>query len=176
MHLKKTAAVLVAGGIAAIAPTMGALASDGPEPPTLVEAVRDATRAFRDPDAATGYASLGACVSGPQEGAMGIHYANGDLIGDGELDAVAGRAQGCAQAHAQGGIVFDDQDGFLTAHAFPLGMRRTKVAPLPGALSTEACPPWLLATCRTKESPMPLPSVARLKRSSTRSKGRKMRS
>jgi hypothetical protein len=66
---------------------MGAMASDGPEPPTLVQAVRDATRAFRDPDAATDYMSLGACVSGPQEGAMGIHYANGALIGDGELDA-----------------------------------------------------------------------------------------
>lgn len=26
------------------------------------------------------------CVSGPQEGAMGIHYVHGDLVADGQLD------------------------------------------------------------------------------------------
>jgi hypothetical protein len=43
---------------------------------------------LRDPAAAVaaGYASLGSCVSGPQEGAMGVHFANGALIGDGVLD------------------------------------------------------------------------------------------
>jgi hypothetical protein len=53
---------------------------------TLVQTVRDATHDFRDVNEATGYASLGACVSSPEEGAMGIHYANGGLIGDGVLD------------------------------------------------------------------------------------------
>src|SRR5204863_4788838 len=48
-----------------------------------------ATADVRDPAAAVaaGYASLGSCVSGPQEGAMGVHFANGALIGDGALDA-----------------------------------------------------------------------------------------
>jgi hypothetical protein len=36
---------------------------------------------------AAGYASLGFCVTGPERGAMGVHYANGALIGDGVLDA-----------------------------------------------------------------------------------------
>jgi hypothetical protein len=54
----------------------------------LVREVRAGTEAFRDPATATamGYASTGSCVSGPQEGAMGIHFANGALIGDGVLD------------------------------------------------------------------------------------------
>jgi hypothetical protein len=55
----------------------------------LVRAVRQATADFRDVEnaLAAGYASSGACVSGPQEGAMGIHYPNGALIFDGALDA-----------------------------------------------------------------------------------------
>lgn len=55
----------------------------------LVATVREATRDFRDVSVAlaAGYASTGNCVTGPQEGAMGIHYANGNLIGDGVLDA-----------------------------------------------------------------------------------------
>jgi hypothetical protein len=34
-----------------------------------------------------GYALFLGCVSGPQEGAMGFHYVNGDLVGDGVIDA-----------------------------------------------------------------------------------------
>lgn len=54
----------------------------------LVDEVRRATERFKDPAAATaaGYAPFLGCVSGPQEGAMGIHYVNGDLVGDGQLD------------------------------------------------------------------------------------------
>ncbi len=36
-----------------------------------------------------GYESTGSCVSGPEKGAMGIHYANGTLIGDGLIGARA---------------------------------------------------------------------------------------
>jgi hypothetical protein len=60
------------------------------EPATgLVREVRLATAAFQDVSAAlaAGYGSAGSCVSGPEEGAMGIHYPNGALVGDGELDA-----------------------------------------------------------------------------------------
>jgi hypothetical protein len=56
---------------------------------TLVATVRAATERFKNIDAAkaAGYALFHGCVSGQQEGAMGIHYANGDLVGDGALDA-----------------------------------------------------------------------------------------
>ena len=55
---------------------------------TFPEIVRQATVQFKDVDKAekAGYALLHGCVSGPQEGAMGIHFANGDLVGDGKLD------------------------------------------------------------------------------------------
>jgi len=50
--------------------------------------VRQATAQFKDVEKADGYALLHGCVSGPQEGAMGIHFANGSLVGDGALDAL----------------------------------------------------------------------------------------
>jgi hypothetical protein len=61
----------------------------GNEPSSLVQIVRDATRPFLDVAVAEadGYSPAFGCVSGPQEGAMGVHYINGALVGDGELDA-----------------------------------------------------------------------------------------
>jgi hypothetical protein len=55
----------------------------------LVKEVRDSTDRFRDVSVATGegYALFLGCVSAPEEGAMGIHFANGDLVGDGMLNA-----------------------------------------------------------------------------------------
>jgi hypothetical protein len=55
----------------------------------LVRDVREATRSFHDVNAAmaAGYSSAGSCVSGPEIGAMGVHFPNGSLVGDGELDA-----------------------------------------------------------------------------------------
>jgi len=60
----------------------------------LVQLVRDATRQFMDVDAATaaGYGPFLGCVSGPDHGAMGIHYVNGSLVGDGQIDASAPEA------------------------------------------------------------------------------------
>ncbi len=51
-------------------------------------AVREATKRFQDVKVAeqAGYSQFLGCVSGPTGGAMGIHYANGGLVGDGELD------------------------------------------------------------------------------------------
>src|SRR5688572_11986227 len=70
----------------ACAPAASALAAkdDG-----LVQAVRQATQAFHDVSAATaaGYSSAGSCVTGPERGAMGVHWPNGTLVGDGMLDA-----------------------------------------------------------------------------------------
>lgn len=58
-------------------------------PPALVQAVRNATSQYIDVNNATaaGYGPFLGCVSGPDHGAMGIHYVNGALVGDGEIDA-----------------------------------------------------------------------------------------
>ena len=58
-------------------------------PAKLVQLVRDATKQFVDVNAATaaGYQPFLGCVSGPDNGAMGNHYVNGPLVGDGILDA-----------------------------------------------------------------------------------------
>jgi hypothetical protein len=52
----------------------------------FVEQVREATAIFRDVNQAIGYEPFGGCVSGPEEGAMGIHFVNQRLLVDGELD------------------------------------------------------------------------------------------
>jgi hypothetical protein len=54
---------------------------------TLVEQVARAIQPFASPDAAikAGYEPFLGCVSGPQEGAMGIHYVNSTLVGDGQV-------------------------------------------------------------------------------------------
>ena len=59
----------------------------GASPPGLVEKVRDATQPFRDLQAALDahYEEFLGCVSGAQEGAMGIHFVNFGLVQDPEL-------------------------------------------------------------------------------------------
>ncbi len=73
--------------LAALPMITTAAAPDAEE--TLVERVRDATRRFRDVAAAeaAGYGLFHGCVSGQERGAMGVHFVNGDLVGDGEVDA-----------------------------------------------------------------------------------------
>ena len=74
-----------------IALTSVALARSNSAGPTtsIVETVRQATTRFKDVEEAkkAGYGLLHGCVSGPQAGAMGVHFANGELVGDGEVDA-----------------------------------------------------------------------------------------
>jgi hypothetical protein len=55
----------------------------------LVNVVREATERFRDVSVAEaeGYALMFGCVTGPDAGAMGLHYVNLPLVLDGELDA-----------------------------------------------------------------------------------------
>ena len=82
----------LAGGLIAGAPRV---AAEGPDhdhaaPARLVQIVRDATRQFLDVNNAGplgGYGPAFGCVSGPDHGAMGIHYVNGALVMDGLLDA-----------------------------------------------------------------------------------------
>jgi hypothetical protein len=54
----------------------------------LIQTVRAATERFRDPAVAIaeGYGELFGCVSGPDAGAMGIHYVNSTLVNDDVLD------------------------------------------------------------------------------------------
>ncbi len=58
-------------------------------PARLVQIVRQATQQFINVNNAgpAGYGPAFGCVSGPDHGAMGIHYINGGLVGDGEIDA-----------------------------------------------------------------------------------------
>jgi hypothetical protein len=55
----------------------------------LVQTVRDVTERFKDPAAAAGaeYFLLFGCVSGGDFGAMGLHFVNMSLVGDGKIDA-----------------------------------------------------------------------------------------
>jgi len=70
----------------------------------LVDTVRQGTASFKDVKAAeaAGYQLFHGCVSGQQEGAMGVHYVNSDLVGDGVLDP----------AHPEA-LLYEDQNGTM---------------------------------------------------------------
>lgn len=55
----------------------------------LLEIVRDATRRFQNVQQAEaeGYKLNFGCVSGESDGAMGLHYVNGDIVNEGKVDA-----------------------------------------------------------------------------------------
>ena len=55
----------------------------------LLKIVRESTERFRDVSVAEkeGYALTFGCVSGPDWGAMGLHYVNGNLLNEGIVDA-----------------------------------------------------------------------------------------
>lgn len=77
--------------IAMAAPMFAQEAHAGHNPPsTLVQKVRQATQQFLDVNNAglEGYGPAFGCVTGPDHGAMGIHYVNGGLVGDGEIDVM----------------------------------------------------------------------------------------
>jgi hypothetical protein len=54
----------------------------------LVKVVRESTERFHDVSVAEaeGYALMFGCVSGPDSGAMGLHFVKGSLVGDDVLD------------------------------------------------------------------------------------------
>jgi hypothetical protein len=57
-------------------------------PSAFVEAVRQATEQFRDVrNVPAEYGPTLGCVSGPEEGAMGVHFVNPALLADDALDA-----------------------------------------------------------------------------------------
>jgi hypothetical protein len=54
----------------------------------LVNTVREATAPFLDiRNVPSDYGPVLGCVSGPEKGAMGVHFVNGALLGNGVLDA-----------------------------------------------------------------------------------------
>jgi len=55
----------------------------------LLQAVRESTAKFKDVSVAEaqGYSLLFGCVTGPDSGAMGLHYVNMDLVNSGVVDA-----------------------------------------------------------------------------------------
>ena len=55
----------------------------------LLRIVRESTERFKDVSVAEGegYALKFGCVSGPDSGAMGLHYVNGGLLNSGVIDA-----------------------------------------------------------------------------------------
>jgi hypothetical protein len=78
---------------------LSTLAAAGPllaqaAPANLVQIVRQATERFTDVNAANaaGYAPAFGCVTGPDMGAMGVHYINGALVSGGELNATEPQA------------------------------------------------------------------------------------
>jgi hypothetical protein len=62
-------------------------------PPELVQVVRENTQKYVDVNAAinAGYAPVLGCVSGPDHGAMGVHYLKASLL-NGEVDATQPQA------------------------------------------------------------------------------------
>ncbi len=55
-------------------------------PPKLVKMVRDATRQYLNVNnAGPDYKPMFGCITGPDHGAMGVHYINGTLAGDDEV-------------------------------------------------------------------------------------------
>ena len=81
--------LVLLGSLIATAPLFAQDAAQlSPTPAKLVHDVREATRQFLDVNNAegAGYGPAFGCVTGPDHGAMGIHYVNGDLVGDGKID------------------------------------------------------------------------------------------
>jgi len=74
--------------LALFAVLLGATAAAAQTAPTLVGTVRASLAALSTPESAiaAGWVPATGCVSGPQAGAMGVHYINGALVPDGDLD------------------------------------------------------------------------------------------
>jgi hypothetical protein len=87
-------ALALTGLFPSVAPAQSAAAQasshhgSGHAPDNLVAVVREATARFQNVAAAkaAGYSLLFGCVTGPDAGAMGLHYVNLSLVADGLLD------------------------------------------------------------------------------------------
>ena len=86
------------------AASTAAAQSESQELQTLVDVVREAAAPFVDPEAAiaAGYVPKPFCVSGPNQGAMGVHFVKPALVPDGKLDPQTPEA-----------LVYESKDGGL---------------------------------------------------------------
>jgi hypothetical protein len=121
-----TLRLMMLGSLAIVAPLLTAAGQDahehGPAPARLVQVVRENTERYINVNNATaaGYHPLFGCVSGPDQGAMGVHYINLALVGDGMIDETRPEAliyepvQGKLQLVGVEYIV--DSATWLTAH------------------------------------------------------------
>ena len=71
-----------------VTPMPAAAQHDHAAPNGLVRKVREITEQYKDVAIAksAGYALAFGCVSGPETGAMGLHFVNMPLVTDGEID------------------------------------------------------------------------------------------
>ncbi len=83
-----TAQLALLSTVALIMPSFAQHAAAKDSPAKLVQDVRAATQQYLDVNNATaaGYGPAFGCVSGSDHGAMGIHYVNATLVGDGDLN------------------------------------------------------------------------------------------
>jgi len=77
------AAALSCGSVSPAVAGQGQVAGTG-----LVQVVQRTMERYRDPVAAdaAGWKSADACVSSPEEGAMGVHFIKGSIVFDGKFD------------------------------------------------------------------------------------------
>jgi hypothetical protein len=89
LRLGLLSALTAAGPLLAAGTGAGGSEQEQTASSTLVQTVRAATERFVDVNAATaaGYAPAFGCVTGPDMGAMGVHYINNALVSGGELNA-----------------------------------------------------------------------------------------
>ena len=89
LRLGLLSALTAAGPLLAAATGGGGSEQEQTASSTLVQTVRAATERFIDVNAATaaGYAPAFGCVTGPDMGAMGVHYINNALVSGGQLNA-----------------------------------------------------------------------------------------
>jgi hypothetical protein len=89
LRLGLLGALTAAGPLLAAGTGAGGSEQEQTASSTLVQIVREATERFVDVNAATaaGYAPAFGCVTGPDMGAMGVHYINNALVSGGELNA-----------------------------------------------------------------------------------------
>jgi hypothetical protein len=85
----------------------------------LIKIVRESTERFKDVSVAEaeGYALQFGCVSGPDSGAMGLHYVNGTLVNQGTLDPTKPQIV-IYEATPQGGLKLIGADFLLLADAW----------------------------------------------------------
>lgn len=94
MNIVRTVVLALAASALLVAP-LASQAEGGQHPEhaassrsVLIDTVREATASFRDVrNVPPGYGAVLGCVSGPDAGAMGVHFVNAELLLDNELNA-----------------------------------------------------------------------------------------